>query len=551
MSVYQYIVTDQTTNQYSIVNKKTLEVLEKEIINPIEHELLPQDSFIWDDKKLIIVHSVLKYMQNIACVLLCQERQVTKRCYLYKCIPNNKQFPIFWAVSTTHYTSNQYVVLQFKQWFQQQILADLSLVLGNDFKAYWEYSLYCLQMNPSFDKITNEFKRTKKITTMQQTIYQIKTYTNTTAFTIHSSEHAFDIEKMENNEIKLSIYVANVGLLLDYYKLWMFLPTPYTSVQLPNRQQSMLSEYFESKCELSKYKNNHVFCISILLDTNYVIKSIFHENAYISIHDNYHHDQQTLLENEQYQLLLQTTHYMSQKYKYLEKVETSQDVITYLTHFVQYQTAQEFLRTKEGILCNAVIQKQIQLKQMSLPKDIVQPICCWLSQNAEFTSVHSELQMPTYAYLLSPFQRIVDVINIMGLQKQRWKNIFSKEANEFYNQSIQDIPKIHWMMDKAKQIENESKLLHLYELNNEIFNNLTYDGYICKKIKRDNNHGFQYYIYLPVLEVTMSLLSMDDLDEYSKQQFKINVQKDNMFENKIQIELDIDYSSLLDKYVFV
>lgn len=555
--IYQYIINDQTTSDYSIVDTKTSEVVVlKENFNPIQHELLPQDSFIWDEnEKVIVVNSIFKYMTNIPCILLCQERQVTKRCYLYKCIPYNKQFPFVWAVSTTHYTSDQYVVVQFKHWYQQMILVNLSLVLGCDHKSYWEYHLYCLQMNQSFDKIVQEMKRSKLPMKMEPYSYGIKSYPNSTAFTIGSLERAFDIQKMETGEIQLCIYVVNVGMLLDYFKLWMYLPTMYSTIQLPHRQQSMLSHFFETKCQLTKSRNNHVFRICITLDCHYSIKSILHENAFVFIHENYLEmdDDTNLLENEQYQLLLETTQIMCQKYKYLDTpIVTSHDVVAYITNFIQYQTAQEFLKTKKGILCNAVIQKQKQLKEMSLPDDIIQQLSCWLSDHSDLVTETQQLQMPAFAYLLSPFQRIVDVINIMSLQKERWKQMFSKEANEFYNRHVQNIVTIQSTMEKTKQIENESKLLHLYDENNEIFNELLYDGYVCKKTS--NHHGYYYYIYFPFFEATMTFQTIDDLDEFSQHSFQITVEKDtNIINNqsKIQIELDINYSSLLDKYVLL
>ena len=69
-----------------------------------------------------------------------------------------------------------------------------------------------------------------------------------------------------------------------------------------------------------------------------------------------------------------------------------------------------------------------------------------------------------------------------------------EEANEFYNRHVQNIVTIQSTIEKTKQIENESKLLHLYDENNEIFNELLYDGYVCKKTS--NHHGYNYYIYL-------------------------------------------------------
>ena len=79
---------------------------------------------------------------------------------------------------------------------------------------------------------------------------------------------------MNNNT--LSIYVANVPLLLDYFKLWDSFSERISTIYLPDRKCPMLPALLsENLCSLLENEERLAFCIDLTINDNQITDIVF------------------------------------------------------------------------------------------------------------------------------------------------------------------------------------------------------------------------------------------------------------------------------------
>ena len=587
---YKFNVSNRNYLTWSIYDNHTFQqIIDEEILNkisPYEEKLLNDDVFIFNELcEIQIIHSTSRLTQNIPGVLVLDGNKTygrhNKSKLYYKCIPDDIRLPLFLVsyeiqCGFSKVFQNKYVTINFVSWCQKQPYAIISQTIGdvNLLDNFYEYQLYCKSLNYS---IQNFQKQTSKCLTkyggnFSQLFAEIITKypsievrTHMDVLTIDTAkttdfDDAFSYKMCSDGIHTISIYISNVSLLLDYFNLWESFSNRIATIYLPDKKRPMLPTILsDNLCSLHAGMMRVVLTLDININSEYEIISTSYKNSLINVSKNYIYDEPSLMESQTYLRIFEIVCKLSKKYNYINNVKNSHDVISYLMIFMNYYSATELLKYKNGIFRrNTNINNNIKLiedKTNLIPDEVKNYITIWnssvsqyinIEENSEFIR-HDSLNIDAYIHITSPIRRLVDLLNIIQLQKNLNMILLGNETNIFYNKWITKIEYINTTMRNIRKIQNECNLLAMCTISVAQFRlgsderldicDKIYEGYCFDKMIR-NGGLFQYVIYLPELKMTSKIVTRVDMEEYSRQNYKLYIfQDEDKLRKKIRIQL--------------
>jgi exoribonuclease R len=589
--MFKINVDNRNYGSWSTYNATTLESCPIDNFNPIEHKLFSNDVFTYNKGKVEIIHSSTRFNENIPAVLVLadnktygREIKINKNIagrLLYKCIPDDIRIPIFlvpYEIKKMEFSKvfkNLYVTIKFVNWDDKHPHGVLSQSIGpvDVLDNFYEYQLYCKSLNASIQKFNketdkaiyqniknknhNEVKEHETfITNIFNKYPEIEDRTSWKVFTIDPAtsldfDDGFSIKKLNQNQTLLSIYIANVTILMDFLNLWSSFSQRISTIYLPDRKRPMLPTILsDCLCSLQSGKRRFAFVIDITLDENTNIISIQYTNALIKVFKNFSYEDHQLLSDLDYNFLFETTKKMAYKYKYISNVNNSHDVVCYLMILMNYHSAKELMKSNNGIFRSTIIKNQVNLPD-SLPDDVNKFIKIWNSASAQYldlSKIHSEdnienkitrhdiLEMDAYVHITSPIRRLVDLLNMIIFQQNCNLISLSNEAIEFYNKWIDQLEYINVTMRAIRKVQNDCSLLDTC-YNNPLMLEKSYDGYCFDKIIR-NDGLYQFIIFIPELKIASRITMRDNLDNYEKREYKLYLFNDEeKFKKKIRLQL--------------
>ena len=128
------------------------------------------------------------------------------------------------------------------------------------------------------------------------------------------------------------------------------------------------------------------------------------------------------------------------------------------------------------------------------------------------TISHNLLNIDSYIHITSPIRRMVDLLNMIIIQKNIGMIQLSEKAGLFYIKWINDIEYINKSSKSIKKVQNNCNLLFLCSTNPEIMNK-TYNGYAVDNVKNKNNLN-KYSIYLPELKIFTTIKTNENINLY-------------------------------------
>jgi hypothetical protein len=592
MTLYKINIDNRNYGSWTVFNATTLEPITLEGFNPIEHKLFTNDVFTYNKGKVEIVHSSTRINENIPAVLILADNKtygrenklVDGQTYtlnkaklhagrlLYKCIPDDTRIPVFLVpyeikqMGFSKVFNNLYVTIRYKQWDDKHPHANLSQNIGpvDVLDNFYEYQLYCKSLNASiqkFNKDTNKAIQTKAqehdsfISGICKKYPQIEDRTDWKTFTIDPAtsldyDDGFSIKKLNDNQTLLSIYIANVTIWMDSLNLWSSFSQRISTIYLPDRKRPMLPTILsDCLCSLQQNMRRFAFVIDIVLDEDSKIVSINYTNALIRVFKNFAYEDHSLLADNDYLFLLDTTKKMSHKYKYINNVRDSHEVVCYLMIFMNYHCAQQLLTSHNGIFRSTIIKKQISLPD-SLPDDVNSFIKIWNSACAQYVDLnsipsseltesktrHDILEMDAYIHITSPIRRLVDLLNMIKFQQNKSLIPLSADALAFYDKWIGEIDYINVTMRAIRKVQSDCSLLDTCFNKPETLDKI-YDGYCFDKLIR-NDGLYQFIVFIPELRLASRITMRDNLDNYEKRQYKLYLFNDEeKFKRKIRLQL--------------
>jgi exoribonuclease R len=345
---------------------------------------------------------------------------------------------------------------------------------------------------------------------------------------------------------------------MDSLNLWSSFSQRISTIYLPDKKRPMLPTILsDCLCSLQQNMRRFAIVIDIILDQNTEIISIKYTNTLIKVFKNFSYEDHSLLNDNDYQFLFDTTKKMAKKYKYINNVKDSHDVVCYLMIFMNYNSAQELLKSHNGIFRSTIISNKLSLPN-SLPEDVDTFIKIWNSNCAQYIDLnsipinelkendescilvktlrHDLLEMDAYIHITSPIRRLVDLLNMIKLQENKSLINLSTDALQFYDKWIGQLDYINTTMRAIRKVQNECSLLDTCFNKPDTLDKI-YDGYCFDKLIR-NDGLYQFIVFLPELKLSSKITKRSNLENYEKRQYKLYIfNNEEKFKRKIRLQL--------------
>ena len=597
-TLYKIIIDNRNYSNWSVLNATTLEPVSVHLEgNPLQHKLFTGDVFAFkQDDAIDIQYSPVRSMENIPAVLILNGNKTFGRAnglkgkLLYKCVPDDVRLPPFLVpyehkhVGFSKVFSNLYVTIRFSDWQDKQIKAVISQTIGpvDVLDNFYEYQLYCKSLNSSIQKFTKDTNKALGFNTVTHDAFIESVYSNIDSvvekrgldhkiFSIDPAnstdfDDAFSIKVLDDNMLLISIYIANVSILMDALNLWPSFSERISTIYLPDKKRPMLPTILsDCLCSLQAGSNRYAFVLDLVInrETGEIVSTKY-SNCFIQVKKNYVYEEASLLSNLDYLLLNDSVKKLSKQYKYISNVKNSHDVVSYLMILMNYFSAKELLKAKVGIFRSTVSKKKetsdkdslmsesnsllSESLYDSLPEDVSKFIKIWNSAYGQYLDIsllvdldpslykHELLDMDAYIHITSPIRRLVDLLNMIKLQQVLGIATLSEGALNFYTSWSGKIDYINVTMRAIRRVQNDCALLDTSAKNLSILDCI-YDGYCFDKLVR-NDGLFQYIVYLPELKMTSKITVRENMDNYMARQYKLFLfNNEDKFKKKIRLHL--------------
>jgi exoribonuclease R len=571
MDVFKIYVNDRNYSSWNIFETASFQSVNLEI-NPIENKLFSNDVFTVNDSKNVkIIHSSVRSGTSMPGVLIINgnktygRQQKKNGKLLYKCIPDDMRLPPFlvpYEIKNVGFSKvfvNLYVTFSYVEWNDKHPLGILTQVIGpvDVLDNFYEYQLYCKSLNASIQK----FQKDTTIALQDKSSHEnfiesicekfpcIENRTDWHIFTIDPIKSAdfddgFSIKQLDDNIQQLSIYIANVTILMDVLNLWDSFSQRISTIYLPDRKRPMLPTILsDCLCSLQANHNRIAFVMDIFIQNN-EITEIKYSNCMIKVHKNYSYEEESLLINPNYIKLMDTTKKLSKKYKYINNVRNSHELVCYLMILMNFNCATEMIKHKDGIFRSTIIKKEFDVPD-NIPEDVSKFIKIWNSSSGQYINGeeldtkqirHELLEFDAYIHITSPIRRLVDLLNIIKFQQNSGIIQLSENSNNFYNKWLNNLEYINTTMRSIRRVQIDCSLLDLCSNNHDIMEK-EYNGYVFDKIQR-NDGLFQFMVFLPELKLSSRITLRDNIDNFECKKFKLFLFNDEEnFKKKIRLHL--------------
>lgn len=578
-------------NNENIVNVDNIHALKA--INPVENKLFSRDVITIDENNnMSLSKSIIRNSQTIAGILVLEGNKMygrteNKKKLLYKCIPDDRFLPVFLVpyelkIGFSKNIVNKYVVFKFEHWNDKHPRGILVNTLGNvdNLEAFYEYQLYCKSLYVSMTEFSTNVKRVLNKIPHEEFIdqirynpnYQVEDRTNRRIITIDPPnsvdfDDGFGIESYNNDNGEqigwvISIYIANVYLWLETLELWKTFSHRVSTIYLPDRKRPMLPTVLsDTLCSLQEKQNRFALVMDIHIDMegNFIEeKKISYKNALICVHKNYNYEDKSLLYNESVYTKLFNLSYLMDKY-----IKNSYDLVSYWMILMNAYTGITMINNKVGIFRSVIIGKQEQpalmLEGYGLSDDTKRVIKHWNNISGHYMhydedkNINHDLinvdslkvlsktikrnNLTPYIHITSPIRRLVDLLNqIILYEKYNIVKNVSNDAKEFLNEWISKLEYVNVAMRSIRKVQTDCNLLHNCSYNPQYLEN-SHNGVVFNKVKR-NNGAYNYMVYLDKLKLVSRITVHHELNEYSKNNFKLYLFNDEeTLKQKIKLQL--------------
>jgi exoribonuclease R len=566
-TTYKVVIHDRNSTKWTYYDFDNFKEVELSFA-PLEKELFSNDVFSLDKGNVTIVKSSIRSCTDIPGILVLKNNRTYGRNesgkLLYKCIPDDTRLPCFLIPYDTKQTGfskvleNRYITFQFHHWSKQFAFGILKQNLGSlaELPSYYEYQLYCKSLNASIQSFQLEAskalkKREKDMDLMikdMQTKYKLEDRT--------SWKHIFTIDPVGSVDFDdavslqkdtLSIYISNVSIWMETLNLWNHFSRRISTIYLPDKKRPMLPTLLsDGLCSLQEGNTRFALTMDIVFDSlTMEIKEIRYINASIRVSKNYRYEEESLLNDEKYKDLFDFVLKIHKTYCYLPRIKDSHDLIAYLMILMNHKTAQRMKEFNNGLFRSVSLNPNPFDIPSDIPEDVAQRLKLWNQSAAEYVNIsndascslsHDVLKMDAYIHITSPIRRLVDLLNLIQIQKNErlWE---SKEMEEFYKRwtEKEDIEYINRTMRSVRRVQNDCCLLKHCTENPEVMSCL-YKGYVFDKMSR-RDELYQYTVYLPDLSMMSRIVTRDDLENYGVYSFQLYFfENEEKMKKKIRIQ---------------
>jgi exoribonuclease R len=586
---YTIHILDRNYTTWEVVNTHTQDKVELDI-NIIESKLFHNDVFAINKGKIVILDSPIRSKRIIAGVLILhgnktygKERKLvegqtyTKKKMmsaagraLYKFIPNDAYLPAFLVpyemkhIGFSKVFQNIYATVLFEEWQDKHPKAKLDAVIGpvDVLDHFYEYQLYCKNLHISIQTLQKSAHTLLANTTHNELISRIisrypsiEDRTSMNVITIDplncmDFDDGFSITRLDNGVTKLSVYISNVTVWMDILQLWNSFSRRISTIYLPGKKRPMLPTILsDDLCSLLENVSRVAFVMDLFIkdrdfdevaELDIEIVDITFSTAIIKVAKNYVYEEPALLIDANYQYILQTVKTLSKRYTYINTIADSHDVVAYLMILMNYYSARELLASNVGIFRSVTMNNNFSVPP-TLREDIGKFIKILHSSSGKYIDInvnkcerHDLLDLDAYIHITSPIRRLVDILNMIKLQRINKIITLSDEANLFYDNWVHQLDYINDSMKAIRKVQNECSLLELCSTNPAIMDK-EYECYVFDKVQEGDL--YKYTVLLSELKITSRVKWRENIENFTQKKGKLYVFNDEAnFKRKIRIQ---------------
>lgn len=532
-----------------------------ENLNPLELKLFNNEIITLDnDNKVTIRDSYIRSKNAIPGVLQLEGnktfgRTANNKRLFYKCIPNDPCLPIFLVpyeikMGFLKQQCNKYVLFYFDSWEDKHPLGLLMETIGDvsNIECYYEYELHCKKLNISLSDFN---KKTKKIFSdgidpiskvINDDSYKIQDCRDKYVFSIDpvgsmDIDDTFSIES-NGNGWKISIYISNVFLLLDYYDLWDSLSARVATIYLPDRKRTMLPAILsDDLCSLLEKKDRLAFVMEIIVDADGIVidRPIHFFNAVINVSKNYRYEESNLKKDKNYNQLFDISKKMNMV------VTNSHDLVEQWMIMMNNSIGKCLAEKKVGIFRSVEVRNKNMLSELEggIDNATYNTIRYWNNATGKYCLYkegdvkHDVMGNNNYIHITSPIRRLVDLLNQITALKTI--GIFSKNADSFLDKWSNKMDFLNKNMKSIRKVQSNCELLNKCFYNPEVMD-IHHKGFVFNK--EVTGDRIRYTVYLEGLKLITSMKTTKDVPNYSYSNFKLFLFEDeDKIKKKIRLEI--------------
>ena len=401
-----------------------------------------------------------------------------KNKFLYLCEPDDKTLPYFYIPyeippNFEKKRISLYITFSFKHW-------DLELPVGNitqnfgtieDPLHYYEYSLYCNQLNCSIKKFTNV--AIKKVPEYSCEL----PFRKARVFTIDGHDSVDLDDGLSIDDEKISVYISLVPYVIDKLELWDCFTKRISNIYMPDKRHNMLPSVISTLCSLNAPLERACLVIDFYFNglTDLSV-------CKVRVAKNFSYDETSLNEYEDYKRILS-----------ISGCENSHDLI-------------QFYMIKFNVYCATLLKRgifSVSVKPHEVPHRLL-PV--YYKQYSQYEYKGDYLQ------ITSPIRRLVDIINMYHLCVEQNLLTFKSgdnfcKGNNFCEKWYTSLDFLNDSLKRVRKAQNQCKMLDVSTKEQ----NKTFSAILFEKSK---DKLFKYKIYVPELKLTSTLKTEMEFENF-------------------------------------
>ena len=567
MQTYQVNIYDRNYTSWELYNLESNSTTEKaELLNPLTNKLFDGDTIeIVDDR--ITKKSGLDNKVQLEGVLILEGnktfgRTPNKKRLYYRCIPNNKKYPVFLVpydmkVGFSKHPLNKYVLFNYSNWTSKHPIGELTETIGdvNNLEAFYEYQLHCRKLHTSIKKLTNHTNLSINKNTnddfIQQIVnnpnYLIEDRTSEFVFSIDPNgskdfDDAFSIDK-QDGFYKVSIYIANVYIWMEALDLWNHLTDRASTIYLPDKKRTMLPTILsDSLCSLQENELRIALSMDIYFDKDgnqLKTREIEYKNVVIKTRKNFVYEEKKLLKNSNYKEMMNLTKLLK------PDILDSHELVEYWMIRMNTETGNHLAQNKSGIFRKATYKNDTTLDlDKAFDKNTSNFIKSWNNTDCKYVRYeedvvirHDMMSVSSYVHITSPIRRIVDLLNqIIIMQTKLLVKMISSNAKTFLMKWLDQLDALNENMKSIRKVQTDCQLLFQCNNNKDWFDK-THSAILFGKTERNDGY-YSYTVYISELNVVTRIKTEQNIDDFTVHKCQLFTFNDEEhITNKIKCQL--------------
>ena len=491
--------------------------------DPVQAKALVGDVIDADELGYMLVkNSPYRTQQSIPGILVYSGRTYgrDKDKMIYKCVPNDRQLPMFVISNKEKGTTfnkikmNKFVLFKFLDWDGKHPRGCITNTLGDvtDTSVFYSYQLFCKKIHSPIQKFTKVVSRTigkpnKKNNDLFENREDMYIMTIDPIGTA-DFDYALGVTEMADGSSVVSVYIANVVYWMDAFNLWEHFTNRISTIYLPDRKLPMIPTILSDElCSLNVRNKRYTLAMDITINKD--------------------------------QRLLSLSKSLNKESNYIDKIEDSHDVVAFYMLMMNHKSAQVLNKEKRGIFRSVVCKEKTNIQA---PDEIRKFVSYWKNVSGNYANYENQQGhalvghwLDCYLQITSPIRRLVDLINMVELQSIISDYRPSLPTQEFVNKWMLQLPFINEKMKAIQKVQNDCALLDKCLKTRNLLSEVIVEGFVIdKEIDRERN---KYTIHVPKLKLINWVYVDKTLEIYKKYKFSLHLFTDEAtLKSKVRLQ---------------